>query len=78
MLVLITVFIFMVTYRIKCDLHQDLKNRINANDNVLLEINAYLCGLYGEVGSEDAVNTLIKNIEIEKLRRQIIIFNSIK
>jgi hypothetical protein len=42
-----------------------------ANDDTLVVINAYLDGLYGEIGSTDALNTLIKNIESENLPGQI-------
>ena len=42
-----------------------------ANDDTMVVINAYLDGLYGEVGSEEALNTLLKNIEAENLPGQI-------
>ena len=42
-----------------------------ADDDTLVVINAYLDGLYGEIGSNDAINTLIKNIEAENLPGQI-------
>jgi hypothetical protein len=42
-----------------------------ANDDTMVVINAYLDGLYGEVGSEGALNTLLKNIEAENLPGQI-------
>lgn len=42
-----------------------------ADDDTLIVINAYLDGLYGEIGSEDALSMLIKNIEAENLPGQI-------
>jgi hypothetical protein len=42
-----------------------------ANDDTMVVINAYLDGLYGEVGSANAMNTLLKNIEAENLPEQI-------
>jgi hypothetical protein len=42
-----------------------------ANDDTMVVINAYLDEIYGKVGSEDALNTLLKNIEAEKLPGQI-------
>ena len=42
-----------------------------ANDDTMVVINAYLDGLYGEIGSEDALNTLLRNIEAENLPGQI-------
>ena len=42
-----------------------------ANDDTMVVINAYLDGLYGEIGSENALNALLKNIEAEKLLGQI-------
>ena len=44
-----------------------------ANDDTMIVINAYLDGLYGEIGSEAALNLLLKNIEAEKLPGQIYI-----
>ena len=42
-----------------------------ANDDTMVVINAYLDALYGEIGSDGALNTLLKNIEAENLPRQI-------
>jgi hypothetical protein len=42
-----------------------------ANDDTMVVINAYLDGLYGKAGSENALNTLLKNIEAENLPGQI-------
>ena len=42
-----------------------------ADDDTMIVINAYLDGLYGTIGSDDALNTLIKNIEAENLPTQI-------
>ena len=42
-----------------------------ADDDTLIVINAYLGGLYGEVGSDNALNILIQNIEAENLPNQI-------
>ena len=42
-----------------------------ANDDTMVVINAYLDGLYGEVGSDDAFRLLLRNIEAEKLPEQI-------
>ena len=42
-----------------------------ANDDTMVVINAYLDGLYGEVGNEEALHTLLKNIEAENLPGQI-------
>ena len=47
-----------------------------ANDDTMVVLNAYLNGLYGDIGSEDALNTLIKNIEAEKLPEQIFFSNN--
>ena len=47
-----------------------------ANDDTMVVINAYLDGLYGELGSENALNTLLKNIEAEKLPGQIYFGNN--
>jgi hypothetical protein len=47
-----------------------------ANDDTMVVINAYLDGLYGVVGSEAALNVLIKNIEAENLPGQIFISNN--
>jgi hypothetical protein len=42
-----------------------------ADDDVLVCIGAYFDGLYGEIGSEIAIDTLIRNIEAENLPGQI-------
>ena len=42
-----------------------------ANDDTMVVINAYLDGLYGDVGSDDAFRVLLRNIEAEKLPEQI-------
>jgi len=42
-----------------------------ANDDTMVVINAYLDELYGKVGSEEALNVLLKNIEAENLPGQI-------
>ena len=42
-----------------------------ANDDTMVVINAYLDGLYGKLGDESALKTLLKNIEAEKLPGQI-------
>jgi len=42
-----------------------------ANDDTMVVLNAYLDGLYGAIGSENALNTLLKNIEAENLPGQI-------
>jgi len=42
-----------------------------ANDDTMVVINAYLDALYGEIGEEDALNTLLKNIMADKLPGQI-------
>ena len=42
-----------------------------ADDDTMVVINAYLDGLYGAIGSEEALNTLLKNIEAENLPAQI-------
>lgn len=41
-----------------------------ADDDTMLVINAYLDGLYGEVGSDRALDTLLQNIEAENLPGQ--------
>jgi hypothetical protein len=41
-----------------------------ANDNTRIVINAFLAGLYGDVQSDEAVNTLLKMIEADKLPSQ--------
>ena len=47
-----------------------------ANDDTMVVINAYLDGLYGEVGDKDALKILLKNIEAEKLPDQIYFSNN--
>ena len=42
-----------------------------ANDDTMVVLNAYLDGLYGDIGSEDALKILLRNIEAEKLPEQI-------
>lgn len=42
-----------------------------ANDDTSTVINAYLLGIYGEVGSENAGNTAISNLEPENLKNQL-------
>ena len=42
-----------------------------ANDDTMFVINAYLDALYGEIGKEDAIKTLLKNIMADKLPGQI-------
>ena len=42
-----------------------------ANDDTMVVINAYLDGLYGDLGSEEALKILLKNIEAENLPGQI-------
>ena len=42
-----------------------------ANDDTMVVLNAYLDGLYGNLGSEGALNTLLTNIEAENLPGQI-------
>ena len=47
-----------------------------ANDDTMVVINAYLDALYGEIGEEDALNTLLKNIMADKLPGQIYFSNN--
>ena len=47
-----------------------------ANDDTMVVINAYLDALYGEIGEEDALNTLLKNIKADKLPSQIYFSNN--
>ncbi|MCL2047213.1 MAG: DUF3990 domain-containing protein [Defluviitaleaceae bacterium] len=47
-----------------------------ADDDTLVVINAYLDGLYGEINSDSALNTLLKNIEAENLPEQIFFSNN--
>jgi len=42
-----------------------------ANDDTMVVLNAYLDGIYGDVGSDDALGILLKNIEAENLPEQI-------
>jgi len=42
-----------------------------ANDDTMVVINAYLDALYGEIGEEDALKTLLRNIRADKLPGQI-------
>ena len=42
-----------------------------ANDDTMVVINAYLDEIYGKLGSDNALNTLLKNIEAENLPKQI-------
>jgi hypothetical protein len=46
-----------------------------ANDDTMVVINAYLDGLYGEIGSTSALHTLQTNIEAENLPGQIYFSN---
>jgi hypothetical protein len=46
-----------------------------ANDDTMVVINAYLDGIYGKIGSDDALKALLKNIEAEKLPGQIFFSN---
>jgi len=47
-----------------------------ADDDTMLVINAYLDGLYGEIGSIQALDILLKNIEAENLPSQICFLNN--
>ena len=47
-----------------------------ANDDTMVVINAYLDALYGEIGEEDALNTLLSNIMADKLPGQIYFSNN--
>ena len=47
-----------------------------ANDDTMAVINAYLDALYGEIGTDDALRTLLNYIEPEKLPRQIFFSNN--
>ena len=42
-----------------------------ANDDTMVVINAYLDGLYGDIGDDDTLRTLLRNIEAENLPGQI-------
>jgi hypothetical protein len=46
-----------------------------ANDDTMVVINAYLDALYGEIGGEEALNILLKNIMADKLPGQIYFSN---
>ena len=47
-----------------------------ANDDTMTVINAYLDALYGVIGDEDALMTLLKNIKPDKLPKQIYFSNN--
>jgi len=47
-----------------------------ANDDTMTVINAYLDALYGLIGDEDALMTLLKNIKPDKLPKQIYFSNN--
>ena len=47
-----------------------------ANDDTMTVINAYLDALYGVIGDEDALMTLIKNIKPDKPPKQIYFSNN--
>lgn len=47
-----------------------------ANDDTMVVINAYLDALYGEIGQEDALRTLLRNIMPGKLPGQIFFSNN--
>jgi len=47
-----------------------------ANDDTMVVINAYLDALYGEIGNEDALKTLLSNIMADKLPGQIYFSNN--
>ena len=47
-----------------------------ANDDTMVVLNAYLDGLYGDIDSDNALRTLLKNIEAEKLPEQIFFSNN--
>jgi len=47
-----------------------------ANDDTMVVVNAYLDALYGKIGEEDALNTLLKNIRADKLPGQIYFSNN--
>jgi len=47
-----------------------------ANDDTMVVINAYLDALYGEIGEEDALKTLLNNIMADKLPVQIYFSNN--
>jgi len=42
-----------------------------ANDDTMVVLNAYLDALYGEIGEEDSLLTLLKNIKADKLPGQV-------
>jgi hypothetical protein len=47
-----------------------------ANDDTMVVINAYLNGVYGEIGSMEALNTLLRLTEAENLPGQIYFSNN--
>jgi len=47
-----------------------------ANDDTMVVINAYLDALYGNIGEDDALKTLLKNIQADKLPGQIYFSNN--
>ena len=47
-----------------------------ANDDTMVVMNAYLDALYGEIGNEDALKTLLNNIMADKLPGQIYFSNN--
>ena len=47
-----------------------------ANDDTMVVINAYLDTLYGDIGTEHALETLLKNIRADKLPGQIYFSNN--
>jgi len=46
-----------------------------ANDDTMIVINAYLDALYGEIGGEEALGVLLRNIQADKLPGQIFFSN---
>ena len=42
-----------------------------ANDDTMVVLNAYLDGIYGRIGSDEALGVLLRNIEAENLPGQI-------
>ena len=53
-----------------------LISKMTANDDTMVVINAYLDALYGEIGEEDALKTLLNNIMADKLPVQIYFSNN--
>jgi len=47
-----------------------------ANDDTMVVVNAYLDALYGEIGEEDALMTLLRNIRADKLPGQVYFSNN--